>query len=107
MFPLTYSTDPAKLSSSIVPRLIEDVVPMSSNTLAPEQGREPQPLWHLFLRDNIIGTLRLSHDEFANLESNQQVLSDKFKRSTPHTWISVSVIVLLDTRAYAALLKPL
>src|ERR1700712_3090562 len=52
--------------SSVVPRLIEDMVSMSPDTLPLEDLREAQVLWHLVFGDDIVGTFWLAHDEFAD-----------------------------------------
>lgn len=53
--------------SSIVSRLVKDVVCMTSNTLASEHGREAQTLRNLVLRNQIVSALRLANDELADL----------------------------------------
>ena len=53
--------------SSIVSRLIEDVVSVTSDTLTPEHNREAQTLGNLILGDLIITAFRLANDEFADL----------------------------------------
>jgi hypothetical protein len=54
--------------SSIVSRLIEDVVSVTSDTLTPEHSREAQTLGNLILGDLIITAFRLANDEFADLQ---------------------------------------
>jgi hypothetical protein len=54
--------------SSIVSRLIEDVVSVTSDTLTPEHNREAQTLGNLILGDLIITAFRLANDEFADLQ---------------------------------------
>lgn len=66
---------PASIPLRIVPWLVEDMVSMSSDTLAPEQDRESQSLRYLVFGDDVIGTFRLSNDELSNLRLHQQVHS--------------------------------
>jgi hypothetical protein len=53
--------------SSIVSRLVKDVVCMTSNTLASEHGREAQTFSNLVFRYQIVSAFRLANDEFADL----------------------------------------
>ena len=53
--------------SSIISRLVKDVVSVTSDTLTPEHGREAQALRNLILRDLLIAAFRLANDELADL----------------------------------------
>ena len=53
--------------SSIISRLVKDVVSVSSDTLTPKHSREAQTLRNLILRNLLITTFRLTDDEFADL----------------------------------------
>ena len=53
----------------VVSRLVEYVVPVSSDTLALEQIREAQARRNLVLRNEIIAVLGLVNNELANLLS--------------------------------------
>jgi hypothetical protein len=52
---------------SIIPWLVKDMISVSSDTLALEDGRQVQILRHLILRDDIIRAFRLSNNKFADL----------------------------------------
>jgi hypothetical protein len=52
---------------SIVPRLIENMVPMSPHTLSLEELREPKAGGDLRFRDDVLAVFWLADDEFANL----------------------------------------
>ena len=52
---------------SIVPRLIEHMVPMPPDSLTLEQIREPQPRRDLTLMQDIISVLRLADDKLTHL----------------------------------------
>ena len=54
-------------SSSIIPRLVEDMVSVSANTLALEDSREAQVLGYLVFRDDVVGALGLTNDELTDL----------------------------------------
>jgi len=53
--------------SSVIPRLIEDMVPVSADSLSLKNSREAQVLRHLILRDDIVRGFGLTNDEFADL----------------------------------------
>lgn len=55
------------ICSSIISRLVKDVVSVSSDTLTPEHSREAQTLRNLILRNLLVTTFRLTNDEFADL----------------------------------------
>lgn len=55
--------------SSKISRLVEDMVPVPSDTLALEDFGEAQVSRHLVLWNNIICAFRLTNDKFANLRS--------------------------------------
>jgi len=52
---------------SVIPRLVEDVVPVSPHTLTLEQIREAETRSDLVLGDDIVAVLRLIDDELADL----------------------------------------
>jgi hypothetical protein len=54
-------------SSSIIPRLVEDMVSMSANTLALEDSREAQVLRNLVFRNDVVCAFGLANDEFTDL----------------------------------------
>lgn len=68
-FPLIMHTVQQQLSSSEISRLVEHMVPVSSDTLALEDLGEAQVSRHLVLRDDIICAFRLTNDKFTNLRS--------------------------------------
>lgn len=43
------------------------MVSVPSDTMSPEQRREPQSFWNVLLSDDIVRTFWLSNNEFANL----------------------------------------
>lgn len=53
--------------SSVVPRLVEDVVAMATHTFASEECREAQVLRYLVFRNDVVGTLWFAHNELADL----------------------------------------
>lgn len=53
--------------SSIISRLVKDVVSVSSDTLTPEHSREAETLRNLILGDLLITTFRLTDDKLADL----------------------------------------
>lgn len=55
-------------SLSIIPRLVKDVVAVSPNTLATENGGEAKTLGHFCFRNVLVAAFGLSDDEFTDLE---------------------------------------
>lgn len=55
----------------IVPRFVENMVPMPAHALAPKQRGEPQTRRDLILRNDIVRAFRLVDDEFGNLIQRQ------------------------------------
>jgi len=96
-----------------VPRLIEHMIPMPSDTLTLKQRREAHVLRHLLLANAIISTLRLADDELADLSrplvstTQDSHHASQWMEGVRLTCNSVSVIVPLDTLAYPLRFNPL
>lgn len=51
----------------IIPRLVENMVPVTADTLALEQVWEAQPRCHLVFGNEVVAVFGLVDDEFTNL----------------------------------------
>lgn len=68
-----------------------------TNALAPEHGREAQPLGNLRFGNKLIGTLRPANNEFADLELHQlKVLGSKICEDLAVKLTCNSVSVMVD-----------
>jgi hypothetical protein len=63
--PLTFP--PLPLTSSIVARLLENMIPMPPDAVSLEHIRESQAARDLVFRNDVVSIFRLANDEFTNL----------------------------------------
>jgi hypothetical protein len=54
--------------SSVIPRLIKNMIPMAPNTLPPEKSREPVSGRNLRFWYNLVSAFGLIDDEFTDLQ---------------------------------------
>jgi hypothetical protein len=66
-FSIFLSTPNTYMFLSIIPRLVENVILMSPDSLALKQRREPQAVGYIFLWDHVVSILWLADDEFGDL----------------------------------------
>lgn len=90
----------------VISGFTKHMVLMASYTLASEQSREAETFGDLIFTDLLIGPFWLTNHEFAHLQIASACGIESTERGS-RTWISVSVMLDLLTRAYPDRLIPL